>query len=87
MSIILQRLGVAAFIAATSFGFSASTAHAQPVCGDTINTNTTLGSDLLCPGFGLRIGASGVTLDCAGHTIEAAGGRVVEVIPASATSR
>jgi hypothetical protein len=38
-------------------------------CGDTITQDTTLDSDLTCPGDGLAIGASGVTLDLAGHAI------------------
>jgi parallel beta-helix repeat protein len=40
-------------------------------CGDTIMQDTTLDSDLVnCPGDGVVIGASGVTLDIAGHTID-----------------
>lgn len=38
-------------------------------CGDTVQQSTTLSADLgLCPGRGLKV-LSGVTLDCAGHTI------------------
>ena len=46
---------------------SASAGHVS--CGQTITTNTVLDSDLNCPGDGLIIGASGITLDCDGHTI------------------
>jgi parallel beta-helix repeat protein len=42
-------------------------------CGDTITQDTTLDSDLTCPGDGLVIGAHGVTLDLGGHTISGAG--------------
>lgn len=38
-------------------------------CGDTVQQSTTLSADLgICPGRGLKV-LSGVTLDCAGHTI------------------
>lgn len=38
-------------------------------CGDTVQQSTTLTTDLgVCPGLGLKL-ASGVILDCAGHTI------------------
>jgi parallel beta-helix repeat protein len=38
-------------------------------CGDTVTRTTTLGADLgVCTAVGLKV-ASGVTLDCAGHTI------------------
>ena len=43
-------------------------------CGDLITESTTLDSDLLdCPGNGLVIGADGVDLDLAGHTVRGAG--------------
>jgi parallel beta-helix repeat protein len=43
-------------------------------CGDTITTDTTLGSDLLgCPSNGIVIGADGITLDLNGHTISGDG--------------
>ncbi len=39
-------------------------------CGETITTDTTLENDLKCPiGHGIIIGADGITLDGAGHTI------------------
>jgi nitrous oxidase accessory protein NosD len=40
-------------------------------CGEVITQDTTLDSDLAdCPGDGVVIGASGITLDLAGHTID-----------------
>ena len=76
-------LGKCAFAFATLVSATfATNVAAQPFCEDTIVADTTLSGDLLCPGLGLGIGASGVTLDCDGHTIEAGGtffGRVVEV--------
>ncbi len=52
-----------------------STASATHVsCGDVIAQDTTLDSDLVnCPGDGVVIGASGITLDLAGHTIDGTG--------------
>ncbi len=59
-----------AFATLLSAVLSANVA-AQPFCGSTIVSDTTLSGDLLgCPGRGLRIGASNVTLDCDGFTIE-----------------
>ena len=47
-------------------------------CGATLTTSTTLSADLVnCPGTALIIGADGITIDLAGHTISgtnAAGG-------------
>ncbi len=52
----------------------ASTAAATHVnCGDLLTQDTTLDSDLACPGDALRIGADGVTLDLAGHEIRGPG--------------
>ena len=43
--------------------------HVQ--CGDVITQDTTLDSDLVdCPGDGVVIGASGITLDLGGRTID-----------------
>ena len=52
-----------------------STASATHVsCGDVITQDTTLDSDLVnCAGDGVVIGASGITLDLAGHTIDGTG--------------
>lgn len=47
---------------------------AQVSCGSTINQNTTLTADLNnCPGNGVVIGASGITLDLGDHTIDGDG--------------
>jgi len=45
----------------------ASAAHVS--CGDTITTDTTLDSNLVCGATGLIVGADDITLDCNGHTI------------------
>jgi nitrous oxidase accessory protein NosD len=60
-------VAVSAFAAAPAFG-----THVQ--CGDVITQDTTLDSDLVdCPGDGVVIGASGIALDLAGHTIDGLG--------------
>lgn len=46
-----------------------STLHAQVACGGTLTQDAILSEDLSCPGDGLRLGAHGITLDCAGHSI------------------
>ncbi len=47
---------------------------ASPSCGDTITVSTTLRADVgPCSGDGLTIGASNITLNCAGHTIAGMG--------------
>ena len=66
----------AGLVAAT--GFPAPSAGQAPAttvhCGDVITQDTTLDSDLgPCPGDGLVIGASNVTLDLKGHTIRGPG--------------
>jgi hypothetical protein len=38
-------------------------------CGATLRKDTTLQSDLSCDGYGLKIGAPGITVDLAGHTV------------------
>ena len=43
-------------------------------CGDTVTSSYTMSADITdCPFYGLRIGAPGITLDCAGFTISGAG--------------
>ena len=61
---------------AVVFLFSVTGVQAGHVsCGQTITTDTVLDSDLInCPGNGLIIGASGITLDCNGHTVDGTGG-------------
>jgi parallel beta-helix repeat protein len=58
-------------VAAAALDFEPT--HAQVTCGDVITSNTLLTQDLTCTADGLRIGADGVTLDCAGHTIRGPG--------------
>jgi hypothetical protein len=55
-------------------GGSVPAAHATHLaCGAVITTDTTLDSDLVdCPGNGLDVNASDVTLDLGGHTISGA---------------
>ena len=51
----------------------ANAAHVS--CGATITQNTVLDSNLTdCPQDGVKIGADGITLDLAGHTIDGSGG-------------
>ena len=51
--------------------WAAPAAATHVECGDVITEDTTLDSDLVnCPGYGAVIGASGITLDLAGHTID-----------------
>ena len=53
---------------------SASPVFANPACGATIKTSTTLTANIgPCSGNGLVIGINGITLDCAGHTISGTG--------------
>jgi parallel beta-helix repeat protein len=53
-------------VAAGNAGASAPALH----CGSTLTRSTTLTEDLVrCPGTGLVIGADGITVDLAGHTI------------------
>ena len=62
--------GVVAFLVAMPS--QAVATHVQ--CGDLITQDTTLDSDLVnCPGDGVVIGASGITLDLGGHTIDGTG--------------
>ena len=54
--------------------FSLPVVFANPVCGATLTANTTLTANIgPCSGNGLIIGANGITLDCAGHTISGTG--------------
>src|SRR5687767_9453177 len=71
---MMLRCAVAALVAVLAMSF-AGAAHATHVaCGDTITQDTTLDSDLVdCTTRGLVIGADGVDLDLAGHTISGTG--------------
>ncbi|MEM3030944.1 MAG: PQQ-binding-like beta-propeller repeat protein [Candidatus Micrarchaeia archaeon] len=62
-------------LAAAPLSFSANCGGAVPcACGDTLIASWTMTSDLgPCSGDGLVLGASGITLDCAGHSITGTG--------------
>ena len=74
MRSILSKLSLAALAIGLILALAVTPAAAEHVqCGDTITQDTTLDSDLLnCPRHGVIIGASGVTLNLAGHTIDGA---------------
>jgi len=60
-------------------GFAAAPASAasQPSCGSTVTTSITLQADITgCPGDGLVIGASGITIDLNGHLLSGTGSEV-----------
>ena len=60
--------------AALAFAVLAAPAGANHVsCGAVLTQDTTLDSDLVCTGEALEIGADGVRLDLAGHTIRGPG--------------
>ena len=66
------RWAIMAMIGMCLLPTAASANHVA--CGDTITQDTTLDSDLVnCPARGLVIGADGVDLDLAGHTISGTG--------------
>jgi parallel beta-helix repeat protein len=71
ISILLSILVVLTVLGST---FAFSPVFANPVCGATITANTTLTANIgPCSGTGLTIGKSGITLNCAGHTISGSG--------------
>jgi parallel beta-helix repeat protein len=66
---LLTVLTVATLLAS---GSQALASHVR--CGDVITKDTTLDSDLVdCPGEGIVIGASDITLDLGGHTVQGNG--------------
>ena len=69
---LLVKLPLATLSVALILTTAISPAFADHIqCGDVITQDTTLDSDLLaCPGDGGVIGASGVTLALAGHTLD-----------------
>lgn len=75
---LLRRLLGAASAGALVLGLTvtaapAGAAHVQ--CGDVLTQDTRLDSDIgPCPGHGLVVRASGITLDLAGHTVFAENG-------------
>ncbi|MCM2388264.1 right-handed parallel beta-helix repeat-containing protein [Streptomyces albipurpureus] len=58
-----------------SVSMPAQTAHAAHLsCGQTVTTSVVLDADLLnCPGDGLVVGSSGITIDLNGHTVDGVG--------------
>jgi parallel beta-helix repeat protein len=48
-------------------------AEADPTCGSTLTTDTTLTGDLSCAGTALRIGADGITVNLGGYTLSGNG--------------
>jgi parallel beta-helix repeat protein len=69
----IRRAHVVALVAGGCLCLGVAAAGARPAaiaCGSTLTTSTTLTADLVhCPGNGLVIGADGITVDLAGHTI------------------
>jgi len=67
-----------ALVACALFAVAPGSALAIHVgCGAVVTQDTTLDSDLVdCPGNGVVIAGSGVTLDLAGHTIDGTGGAI-----------
>ncbi len=56
-------------------------------CGDTVIANALLSGDLLdCPGIGLYVNTSYVTINCNGHTISGSGEQGIRIEGASSTS-
>jgi hypothetical protein len=74
---ISSVLAAPVLLAVALLASSASVAAAQepPIqCGTVVTSDVRLSADLLdCPGSGLVIGASGVTIDLAGHLIDGTG--------------
>jgi parallel beta-helix repeat protein len=61
-----------ALVICIALGLPAGASGAPVACGDTITTNTTLQSDLNCDTpNAIVIGAPGITLDLAGHVVDA----------------
>ena len=76
--ILLSVLILVAVLGSTLI-LSLSPVFANPLCGTTITTNTTLTANIgPCLGTGLYIGKNGITLNCAGHTISGSGSANVE---------
>ena len=83
---VISRAMVLALVVAGFTVLGGGQALASHVsCGDTITTDTTLDSDLVnCPNNGIVIGASNITLDLNGHTIDG-DGTLVDPCPEGAT--
>jgi parallel beta-helix repeat protein len=67
----VRRLLITLALSSAAVAFSSVPASAQTLaCGDVVTSSVTLQADLLdCPGDGLVVGASGITIDLNGHTI------------------
>ncbi len=67
---LLVAIGMLAAVPAAVFA-------AQPACGDTLTSNTTLNADLDCSGYAgtaLTLGKNGITLNLGGHTLTGVAG-------------
>jgi Right handed beta helix region len=75
---VLAAVAATMLLAVSAGQALATTVH----CGDVITESVVLDSDLNCPGDGIVIGASNVTLDLNGHTISGQGsGNGISVLP------
>jgi parallel beta-helix repeat protein len=77
-------LGLTVVVALLQIPVSAGASNGLE-CGDVVTESVSLTHDLInCPGDGLVVGANGITIDLAGHTIDGAGaGAGVRVPPGS----
>lgn len=78
MRSVLSKLALATLTLGSILAVVVAPASAEHVqCGDTITQSTTLDSDIIdCAdprGRAIRIGASGITLDLGGHTVDGTG--------------
>ena len=89
MSKDASRLALVAAGAVRRGGAGARGAGAPAVtCGATLTTSTTLSADLVdCPGTALVVGADGITVNLAGHTISGTNAAGARASPATATRR
>lgn len=71
-----HRIALGAILTALgSFAFAGTASAAHVTCGSTITTDTTLDSPVgPCPGDGIIVGASGITLNLNGQYVLGAGG-------------
>jgi len=71
MRVLLFLGSLAAALVGVLALFASPSEAGHVSCGDTITQDRTLDSDLQnCPGGGIVIGASGITLDLNGHTVD-----------------
>jgi hypothetical protein len=73
----VRRVALPILAAVGALAASGSSVGAQPpalTCGSVVTTDVRLTTDLVdCPGSGLVVGASGITIDLAGHVIDGTG--------------